>query len=78
MGRLESQGKLPRHTESNPKHNVSAISLRSGKIYGGPSTSALEKEAEEEFEEVLVEEEIVKGTEYEEVLVEEDAEEDKE
>ncbi|XP_012435566.1 uncharacterized protein LOC105762219 [Gossypium raimondii] len=30
--RLESQGKLPSQTESNPRQNASAITLRSGKI----------------------------------------------
>nr|KAJ0212677.1 hypothetical protein LSAT_V11C400179240 [Lactuca sativa] len=35
VGRLESQEKLPEHTENNPKHNMSVISLRSGKTYGG-------------------------------------------
>lgn len=35
-GRLEPQGKLPTHTEHNPKHNVSMISLISGKSYEGP------------------------------------------
>ncbi|KAJ9567080.1 hypothetical protein OSB04_003046 [Centaurea solstitialis] len=31
VSRLESQGKLPSQTETNPKQNVSAIALRSGK-----------------------------------------------
>ncbi|KAL7617721.1 hypothetical protein Lser_V15G04300 [Lactuca serriola] len=57
VGRLESQGKLPGHTENNPKHNVSAIFLRSGKTYEGPSSSEPENKEAEEFEEVLVEEE---------------------
>ncbi|XP_022019881.1 uncharacterized protein LOC110919943 [Helianthus annuus] len=37
VSKLESQGKLPTQTENNPKHNVSAITLRSGKSYNGPS-----------------------------------------
>ncbi|XP_040930127.1 uncharacterized protein [Gossypium hirsutum] len=32
VSRLESQGKLPSQTESNPRHNVNAIMLRSEKI----------------------------------------------
>lgn len=47
MSRLESQGILPTHTEHNPKHNVSAISLRSGKFYEGLSVSEPEKESKE-------------------------------
>ncbi|KAF7824217.1 DNA-directed DNA polymerase [Senna tora] len=31
VSKLESQGKLPSQTETNPKHNASAITLRSGK-----------------------------------------------
>ncbi|KAF7800715.1 uncharacterized protein G2W53_044789 [Senna tora] len=31
VSKLESQGKLPSQTETNPKHNVCAITLRSGK-----------------------------------------------
>ena len=31
VNRLESQGRLPSQTETNPKQNVSAIVLRSGK-----------------------------------------------
>nr|KAJ0204327.1 hypothetical protein LSAT_V11C500294860 [Lactuca sativa] len=69
MGRLESQGKLPAHTENNPKHNVSAISLRSRNTYEGPSSSEPENKDEEELEEVLIEE-----GEFEEVLVEEESE----
>nr|KAJ0194651.1 hypothetical protein LSAT_V11C700372580 [Lactuca sativa] len=78
VGCLESQGKLPGHTENNLKHNVSVLSLRSGKSYGGPGASELEKEAEEEYEEILVEEEYLKESEKEEeeckeVLVEEES-----
>ncbi|XP_022040522.1 uncharacterized protein LOC110943071 [Helianthus annuus] len=43
VSKLESQGKLPAQTENNPKHNVSAITLRSGKSYDGPS---MQKEEE--------------------------------
>ena len=32
VNHLESQGKLPSQTELNPRQNVSAITLRSGKI----------------------------------------------
>nr|KAJ0228222.1 hypothetical protein LSAT_V11C100031780 [Lactuca sativa] len=39
VGHLEFQGKLMGHIENNLKHNVSSISLRSGKTYGGPSSS---------------------------------------
>ena len=81
VGRLESQGKLLGHIENNPKHNVSAISLRSRKTYEGPSLSELENKDEEEFEEVLIEEGDVEVIEkeveakvFEEVLVEEESE----
>ncbi|XP_022024088.1 uncharacterized protein LOC110924382 [Helianthus annuus] len=37
VSKLESQGKLPAQTENYPKHNVSAITLRNGKSYDGPS-----------------------------------------
>ena len=30
MSKIESQGKLPPQTEKNPKHNVCAITLKSG------------------------------------------------
>ncbi|XP_023748966.1 uncharacterized protein LOC111897240 [Lactuca sativa] len=77
----KSQGKLLRHTENSPKHNVSAISLRSGKTYEGPRLSEPENKIEEEYEEVMVKEVNVEETEkeveaeeYEEVLVEEEAE----
>ncbi|KAK8556953.1 hypothetical protein V6N12_003342 [Hibiscus sabdariffa] len=36
VGRLESQGKLPSQTETNPRENVSAITLRSGTIIEPP------------------------------------------
>lgn len=45
MGRLESQGKVPAQTEHNLKHNVSMISLRSGKSYEDSSRFEYEKEA---------------------------------
>ena len=32
VSRLESQGKLPSQTEPNPRHNASAMMLRSGKV----------------------------------------------
>ncbi|KAG8498713.1 hypothetical protein CXB51_005038 [Gossypium anomalum] len=32
VSRLESQGKLPSQTEPNPGHNVSTMTLRSGKV----------------------------------------------
>ncbi|KAJ0577075.1 putative aspartic peptidase domain superfamily [Helianthus annuus] len=47
VSKLESQGKLPAQTENNTKHNVSAITLRSGKSYDGPSM--------QEEEEIVVE-----------------------
>ena len=81
VGRLESQGKLPGHTENNLKHTVSAISLRSGKTYEGPSSYEPENEAGEKFKEVLIEEgdvdETEKGAEakeFEDLLVEEESE----
>nr|KAJ0206547.1 hypothetical protein LSAT_V11C500274310 [Lactuca sativa] len=63
--RLESQGKLPRHTENILKHNVSVISLRSGKSYENPRKSELKKEDVEESEQNLVNKEATedKGTE---------------
>ena len=57
-GRLGSQGKLPGHAKNNLKHNVSVISLRSGKRFGDPVASEPEKEADEGFEEVLDEEDV--------------------
>nr|KAJ0200956.1 hypothetical protein LSAT_V11C600335540 [Lactuca sativa] len=81
VGRMESQGKLPGHTENNPKHNVSAISLRRRNTYEGPSSSEPENKDEDEFEEVLIEEGDVEGIEkeaeveeFEEVSVEEESE----
>ncbi|XP_042753300.1 uncharacterized protein LOC111919786 [Lactuca sativa] len=81
VGRLESQGKLPGHTENNPKHNVSAIFLKNGKTYEGPSSSEPENKDEAEFEEVLIEEGDVEGIEketeveeFKEVFVEEESE----
>ena len=53
VGRLESQGKLLRRIENNPKHNMSAISLRSEKSYEDPNKYKPEEEAEKENEEVL-------------------------
>ncbi|KAE8665021.1 ocs element-binding factor 1-like [Hibiscus syriacus] len=52
VSRLESQGKLPSQTIVNPKQNVSAITLRSGKELKEPSSlehgRALEKETKKE------------------------------
>ena len=48
------------------EHNVSVISLRSGKTYASPSSSEPENKAEEKYEEVLVEEKYLKGTKKEE------------
>ena len=53
-------------TENNLKHNVSVISLRSGKSYEGPSEFDPKDEPEKETEEVFgkkdVEEKVEKGT----------------
>ncbi|KAJ9556479.1 hypothetical protein OSB04_011093 [Centaurea solstitialis] len=49
VSRLESQGKLPSQTETNPKQNVSAIVLRSGKKLEEPKmvkSREVEKEKE--------------------------------
>ncbi|KAJ9551268.1 hypothetical protein OSB04_015313 [Centaurea solstitialis] len=49
VSRLESQGKLPSQTETNPKQNVSAIVLRSGKELEEPKmvkSREVEKEKE--------------------------------
>ncbi|XP_023728204.1 uncharacterized protein LOC111875909 [Lactuca sativa] len=48
--KLESQGKLHAQTETNPRHNVCAITLRGGKCYDGPKVSVDQKE-----EEIMVE-----------------------
>ena len=53
VGQLESQGKLPWQMKINRKHNVSALSLRSGKIYEVWSRSKQMEEAEKESEEIL-------------------------
>ena len=46
MGRLEAQGfnKLPSQTEVNPKENVSAISLRSGRQLGDRTRNEVDKD----------------------------------
>ena len=46
MDKLEAQssGKLPSQTEINPRENVSAISLRSGKEIEVPSRNHLEEQ----------------------------------
>ncbi|KAI3705049.1 hypothetical protein L1987_75280 [Smallanthus sonchifolius] len=49
VSKIESQGKLPAQTETNPKHNACAITLRNGKSYEGPGI-------QDEEEEVIVEE----------------------
>ncbi|KAJ9542794.1 hypothetical protein OSB04_029300 [Centaurea solstitialis] len=49
VSRLESQGKLPSQTETNPKQNVSAIVLRSGKELEEPKM-VKSKEVEKEKE----------------------------
>ncbi|KAJ9568340.1 hypothetical protein OSB04_004306 [Centaurea solstitialis] len=49
VSQLESQGKLPSQTETNPKQNVSAIALRSGKELEEPKmvkSREVEKEKE--------------------------------
>ncbi|KAK9045692.1 hypothetical protein V6N11_051601 [Hibiscus sabdariffa] len=43
VGRLESRGKLPSQTETNPKENVSAITLRSGTTIEPPIQNQKEK-----------------------------------
>ncbi|KAK9063928.1 hypothetical protein SSX86_017800 [Deinandra increscens subsp. villosa] len=48
VSKLESQGKLPAQTETNPKHNACAITLRGGKSYDGPRR-------QDEEEEIVVE-----------------------
>ncbi|KAF7824141.1 uncharacterized protein G2W53_022285 [Senna tora] len=55
VSKLESQGKLPSQTETNPKHNVCAITLRSGKELKNAPTKlrrgqALESDAGTESE----------------------------
>ncbi|KAK9072138.1 hypothetical protein SSX86_008570 [Deinandra increscens subsp. villosa] len=44
VSKLESQGKLPAQTETNPKHNACAITLRGGKSYDGPRRQDEEEE----------------------------------
>ncbi|PPR80366.1 hypothetical protein GOBAR_AA40348 [Gossypium barbadense] len=43
IGRLESQGRLPSQTETNPRENVSAITLRSGTVISLELTKEPEK-----------------------------------
>ncbi|XP_016669909.1 uncharacterized protein [Gossypium hirsutum] len=43
VGRLESQGRLPSQTETNPRENVSAITLRSGTVISPEPTKEPEK-----------------------------------
>ncbi|XP_023743565.1 uncharacterized protein LOC111891727 [Lactuca sativa] len=56
ISKLESQGMLPAQTEANPRHNVCAITLRSGKSYDGPKLSVDQKEEEIVVEETTKEE----------------------
>lgn len=62
---MESEGKLLGHTENNPKHNVSMISLTGMKSYEGPSRSEPEKEDEKQSEQVMEEKETKKVDEKE-------------
>ncbi|XP_023730879.2 uncharacterized protein LOC111878591 [Lactuca sativa] len=56
ISKLDSQGKLPAKTETNPRHNVCAITLRGGKSYDGPKVSVDQKEEERVVEEATKEE----------------------
>ncbi|XP_023761092.1 uncharacterized protein LOC111909512 [Lactuca sativa] len=56
ISKLESQGKLPAQTETNPRHNVCAITLRGGKSYDGPKVSVDQKEEKIAVEEATKEE----------------------
>ncbi|CAI9289287.1 unnamed protein product [Lactuca saligna] len=56
VSKLESQGKLPAQTETNPRHNVCAITLRGGKSYDGPKVSVDHKQEEIVVEEATKEE----------------------
>lgn len=51
MSKLEAQGKLPSHTEKNPKNNSCAITLRGGKSYKGSD------QPEDDEDEIMVENE---------------------
>ncbi|XP_023733895.1 uncharacterized protein LOC111881734 [Lactuca sativa] len=51
VSKIESQGKLPAQTETNPRHIVCTITLRGGKSYDGPKVSVGQEE-----EEIVVEE----------------------
>ena len=51
MSKLEAQGKLPSHTEKNPKNNSCAITLRGGKSYKGSD------QPEDNEDEIVVENE---------------------
>ncbi|XP_052622559.1 uncharacterized protein LOC111893635 [Lactuca sativa] len=62
ISKLESQGKLPAQTETNARHNVCAITLRSGKGYDGPKLSIDQKEEEIVVEETTKEEKEEKKT----------------
>ncbi|XP_023742499.2 uncharacterized protein LOC111890630 [Lactuca sativa] len=56
VSKLESQGNLPAQTETNPRHNMCAITLRGGKSYDGPKVSVDQKEEEIVVEEATKEE----------------------
>ncbi|XP_052627011.1 uncharacterized protein LOC122197507 [Lactuca sativa] len=56
VSKLESQGKLPAQTETNPRHNVCVITLRGGKSYDGLKVSVDQKEEEIVVEEATKEE----------------------
>ena len=49
VSKINSQGKLPAQTESNPGHKACAITLKSGKSYEGPKTPVDEEEVDEEI-----------------------------
>ncbi|KAK9048798.1 hypothetical protein SSX86_032234 [Deinandra increscens subsp. villosa] len=50
VSKLESQGKLPAQTETNPKHNACAITLRGGKSYDDFEAPKKEREEQEIME----------------------------
>ncbi|KAI3515815.1 hypothetical protein L1887_14720 [Cichorium endivia] len=50
MSKLETRGKFPSQTEKNPRGDVNAITLRSGKKTGELDPKAIAREEEEEIE----------------------------
>ncbi|KAL7587594.1 hypothetical protein Lser_V15G40151 [Lactuca serriola] len=50
VSKLESQGKLPAQTETNPRHNVCAITLRGENSYNSPKVPV-----DQEEEEIVIE-----------------------